>query len=88
MPSPDPPYGDPGVKVTRTSNGASATCKVDDRGPTPETGRLIDLSLDTFEKLGDRGTGLIECEHPLVGRRTLPTPLRSREAGRPAGNSA
>jgi rare lipoprotein A len=48
------------VKVVRVSSGASATCKVDDRGPTVETGRLIDLSLDTFEKLADRGTGLID----------------------------
>ena len=48
------------VKVTRVANGASATCKVDDRGPTKETGRLIDLSLDTFEKLASRDTGLID----------------------------
>ena len=48
------------IKVTRTANGASATCRVNDRGPTLETGRLIDLSLDTFEKLADRGTGLID----------------------------
>lgn len=48
------------VKVTRIHNGASATCKVNDRGPTLETGRLIDLSLDTFEKLADKGTGLID----------------------------
>ncbi|MGH9263684.1 MAG: septal ring lytic transglycosylase RlpA family protein [Acidimicrobiales bacterium] len=48
------------VKVTRVHNGASATCKVNDRGPTLETGRLIDLSLDTFEKLADKGVGLID----------------------------
>ena len=48
------------VKVVRVSNGASATCKVDDRGPTVETGRLIDLSLDTFEKLAHRDAGLID----------------------------
>ena len=48
------------VKVTRVSTGASATCKVDDRGPTVATGRLIDLSLDTFEKLAHRDTGLID----------------------------
>lgn len=48
------------VKVTRVHNGASTTCKVNDRGPTLETGRLIDLSLDTFEKLADRGVGLID----------------------------
>ena len=48
------------VKVTRASSGASATCKVDDRGPTVATGRLIDLSLDTFEKLAHRDAGLID----------------------------
>jgi rare lipoprotein A len=48
------------VKVVRVSTGASATCKVDDRGPTVATGRLIDLSLDTFEKLAHRDTGLID----------------------------
>lgn len=48
------------IKVTRIHNGASASCKVDDRGPTLETGRLIDLSLDTFEKLAPKGVGLID----------------------------
>ena len=50
------------IKVTRLHNGATATCKVDDRGPTVETGRLIDLSLDTFEKLADREAGLIDVK--------------------------
>jgi rare lipoprotein A len=48
------------IKVTRIQNGASASCKVDDRGPTVATGRLIDLSLDTFEKLAPSGAGLID----------------------------
>jgi len=48
------------VKVTRTYNGASASCKVSDRGPTVETGRLIDLSLDTFQKLASKDAGLID----------------------------
>ncbi len=48
------------VKVTRTPNGASTTCKVSDRGPTVETGRLIDLSLDTFEKLAAKEAGLVD----------------------------
>ena len=48
------------IKVTRIHNGASATCKVDDRGPTVATGRLIDLSLDTFEKLAAKEAGLID----------------------------
>lgn len=50
------------IKVTRVHTGASATCKVDDRGPTAETGRLIDLSLDTFEKLAHREVGLIDVK--------------------------
>ena len=48
------------IKVTRNHNGATATCKVNDRGPTAETGRLIDLSLDTFEKLAAKEAGLID----------------------------
>jgi len=48
------------VKVTRLHNGASATCKVADRGPTLETGRLIDLSLEVFERLAAREAGLID----------------------------
>ena len=48
------------VKVTRNDNGASASCKVDDRGPILETGRLIDLSLDTFEKLAASEAAVID----------------------------
>jgi rare lipoprotein A len=48
------------VKVTRVRTGATAFCKVDDRGPTVETGRLIDLSMDTFEKLAAAEAGLID----------------------------
>jgi hypothetical protein len=48
------------VKVTRSQTGASASCRVDDRGPTLETGRLIDLSGDTFEKLASKDAGLID----------------------------
>lgn len=48
------------IKVTRTHNGASTSCRVNDWGPTLETGRLIDLSLDTFEKLAAKEAGLID----------------------------
>ena len=48
------------LMVTRIHYGAVATCKVNDRGPTLETGRLIDLSLDTFEKLAAREAGLVD----------------------------
>lgn len=50
------------VKVTRIVTGASATCKVNDRGPTAATGRIIDLSLGTFEKLASRDAGLIDVK--------------------------
>jgi rare lipoprotein A len=50
------------IKVTRLHNGAVTACKVNDRGPTLETGRLIDLSLDTFEKLAAREAGLIDVK--------------------------
>jgi len=50
------------VKVTRVFNGASASCRVNDRGPTVGTGRLIDLSLDTFEKLASKEAGLIDVK--------------------------
>ena len=48
------------VKVTRVKNGAVAYCKVNDRGPTIATGRLIDLSMDTFAKLAPPEAGLID----------------------------
>ena len=48
------------VKVTRVRNGAVAFCKVNDRGPTVATGRLIDLSMDTFAKLAAPEAGLID----------------------------
>ena len=48
------------VKVTRVKNGAVAFCKVNDRGPTIATGRLIDLSMDTFAKLAAPEAGLID----------------------------
>lgn len=48
------------IKVTRPENGASATCRVNDRGPAAGTGRLIDLSLDTFRKLASKEAGLVQ----------------------------
>jgi len=40
--------------------GAVTTCTVDDRGPTLETGRLIDLSTGTFAELASTDAGLID----------------------------
>ncbi|MEA2827993.1 MAG: hypothetical protein QOG43_2432 [Actinomycetota bacterium] len=48
------------VKVTRPRTGAVAFCKVNDRGPTIATGRIIDLSMDTFAKLASTDAGLID----------------------------
>ncbi len=48
------------VKVTRTSTGASTTCRVADRGPSPATNRVIDLSQDTFQKLASPDAGVID----------------------------
>ena len=47
------------IKVIRTATGASTICRVNDRGPTLETNRVIDLSLDTFEKLASSDAGVI-----------------------------
>lgn len=48
------------VTVTRTSTGASTTCRVSDRGPSLATNRVIDLSQDTFAKLASPDAGVIE----------------------------
>ena len=48
------------VRVTRPATGAVTTCTVDDRGPTLETGRLIDLSTGTIAELVSTDAGLID----------------------------
>ena len=55
------------VKVTRRANGAVAFCKVNDRGPTVATGRLIDLSMDTFAEAGLGRGGPDRRHHRVVG---------------------
>ena len=47
------------VTVIRVDTGARTTCRVNDRGPVPPE-RVIDLSHDTFARLGDPDAGLIE----------------------------
>jgi rare lipoprotein A (peptidoglycan hydrolase) len=49
------------MKVTRLSTGATASCKVNDRGPG-DTRRLVDLSKDTFETLASEDAGLIDVK--------------------------
>jgi rare lipoprotein A (peptidoglycan hydrolase) len=48
------------VKVIRISTGVSTSCRVNDRGPTLATKRVIDLSQDTFEKLASKDAGVID----------------------------
>lgn len=40
------------VHITRVENGATATCRVADRGPKAWTGNIIDLAPDVFRQLG------------------------------------
>lgn len=47
------------VTVTRQSTGASATCKVTDRGPYT-AGRIIDLDVSVFEQLAPLDAGVIQ----------------------------
>ncbi|GAB7218320.1 septal ring lytic transglycosylase RlpA family protein [Vibrio comitans] len=45
------------VRVTNTSNNKSVDVKINDRGPYVK-GRVIDLSLVAFNKIGDSSKGL------------------------------
>lgn len=47
------------ITVTRVSNSAKTTCYVDQWGPA-EMSVVIDLSMDTFEKLAPASVGVIE----------------------------
>ena len=47
------------VKIVNTANGASAQCRVGDRGPEAWTGHIIDLNPDVFAALAPLGTGTI-----------------------------
>lgn len=47
------------VRVINTDTGASATCRVADRGPQAWTNNLIDLSPDVFRQLASASTGRI-----------------------------
>lgn len=47
------------VRVTNTSTGASAVCRVADRGPEAWTNNIIDLSPDVFEQLAPLSAGRI-----------------------------
>ncbi|MEZ9944312.1 septal ring lytic transglycosylase RlpA family protein, partial [Vibrio breoganii] len=45
------------VRVTNTENNKSVDVKINDRGPYVK-GRVIDLSLVAFNKIGDSSKGL------------------------------
>lgn len=47
------------VRVVNVATGASAVCRVADRGPQSWTGHIIDLSPDVFRALAPLGTGII-----------------------------
>jgi len=47
------------VRVVNTATGASAVCRVADRGPQAWTGHIIDLSPDVFAALAPRSQGII-----------------------------
>lgn len=49
------------VTVTNLADNLSTTCVVDDRGPAV-TGRIIDLSEQTFSQIADLSTGIIEVQ--------------------------
>jgi len=47
------------VKIRNQSNGATATCTVEDRGPYAD-GLVIDLAKDVFSKLAPLSSGVIQ----------------------------
>lgn len=47
------------VTVTVIATGKSARCRVNDRGPSAKTGRLIDVSLGMAKKLDFVRTGVV-----------------------------
>lgn len=48
------------LQVTNQDNGRTVICRVNDRGPSPQLDRALDLTKSAFEKISDTGTGLIE----------------------------
>jgi len=53
------------VKVTNLKNGKSVTVKINDRGPFVK-GRVIDLTLAAFKKIGNTRSGLIDVNIVVV----------------------
>lgn len=53
------------VKVTNINNGKSVIVKINDRGPFVK-GRIIDLTLAAFKKIGDVRSGLMDVRIAAV----------------------
>ena len=50
------------LEVTNVANGKSVIVRVNDLGPNRRLGRLIDLTVGAWDKIADRGKGLITVE--------------------------
>jgi uncharacterized protein YabE (DUF348 family) len=50
------------VRIVNVATGASAVCRVADRGPEAWTGHIIDLSPDVFGALAPRSAGVIRVQ--------------------------
>lgn len=53
--------------VTNRSNGRSARCRVNDRGPARWTGRVLDVSHAVAVQLGMIQAGVVNVEFHIVG---------------------
>jgi rare lipoprotein A (peptidoglycan hydrolase) len=47
------------VTITNRETGATAQCRVQDRGPETWTGHIIDLSTDVFRQLAPLSQGVL-----------------------------
>lgn len=50
------------VTLTNRATGATARCRVADRGPQASTGRVIDLAPDVFRRLAPLGQGVVSVD--------------------------
>ncbi len=56
------------LRVTNLRNGASTTCRVNDRGPFIR-GRIVDLSTAGARQIGMVASGIVPVRIEVVGRR-------------------
>jgi rare lipoprotein A (peptidoglycan hydrolase) len=50
------------LRVRNQENGKEVIVQVDDYGPSPETGKIIDLEKKAFEKIADPWQGVVEVK--------------------------